>query len=93
MPTHRTTLLLLCLTAVVQADDPSTSAAPWWHRYPVYIGDVGAGSCNEATAVDLHAAMVSGNFGADPAWGPYGQAVSFQSVLALKRHYLYKSKK
>ncbi len=80
MPTLRTALLLLCLTAAAQGDDPFASPAPWWHRYPVYIGDVGAGSCNEATAVDLHAAMVSGNFGADPAWGPFGQAVSFQQT-------------
>jgi hypothetical protein len=79
MPALRPHLLLLSLAAAlanpifVQADEPS----PWWHRYPVYVGDVGAGSCTETTPVDLHAAMVSGNFGADPAWGPYGQEVSF----------------
>ena len=67
---------VLLLTRAAPADEPATPS-PWWHRYPVYIGDVGAGPCNEATAVDLHAAMVSGNYGADPAWGPFGQAASF----------------
>lgn len=80
MPPFRPHLLLLSLAAtlanpiIARSDEPSS---PWWHRYPVYVGDVGAGSCTETTPIDLHAAMVSGNFGADPAWGPYGQEVSF----------------
>jgi hypothetical protein len=52
---------------------------PWWHRFPVYVGDVGARECDAKLAVALHAAMVSGNCGADPAWGPYGQELSFLS--------------
>ena len=82
MPIHQTTPLLLCLALALlhltgaPAAEPQTPS-PWWHRYPVYIGDVGAGPCNETTAADLHAAMVSGNYGADPGWGPFGQQASF----------------
>lgn len=87
MPVHAKPFLLICLATLslfagsAAAGDPA-SRAPWWHHYPVYIGDVGAGSCNETTVLDLHAAMVSGNYGADPAWGPFGQAASFQQTAS-----------
>ena len=55
----------------------SDSAVPWWHRYPIYVGDVRPGGYDSAAVGELNATMVSGNYGADPTWGPFGQAVSF----------------
>ncbi len=58
------------------AAESSPTAAPWWHRYPIYVGDVGS-KLDSTSARNLNATLVSGNYGADPTWGPYGQAVSF----------------
>jgi hypothetical protein len=45
---------------------------------------VGANAVDVELAAKLHATMVSGNFGADPAWGPYGQQLSF---LGATKHF------
>ena len=80
MLTQRFVSCFLCLVSIAFLSPAAESAEPWWHRYPVYVGDIGVGTCNEETAGNLHAAMVSGNFGADPAWGPFGQEVSFRQA-------------
>lgn len=79
--------LAACLAAglPLEAGQPGRDGRgepPWWHGYPIYVGDADSGAVTLGFALDLRATMVSGNFGADPGWGPYGQAASFLQSAA-----------
>jgi hypothetical protein len=66
---------------------------PWWHCYPVYVGDIGGIGAEQVAR--LHARMVSGNYAADPVWGAYAQQVDamdaarqFQEVKKTGAHWI-----
>ena len=53
----------------------------WWSHFPVYVGDIGEIGPDQVSP--LHARMVSGNYAADPAWGPYAQRINGNDAAKL----------
>ena len=68
-------LILIFVLVILSTANMAQAQDFWWEHFPLYAGDMGS-QFGPGDALKLSARVVQGNYGMDPAIGPFGQRAS-----------------